>query len=134
MQYIRYAFLGVLGIVLRMMRQDADNLIVLVQIVERIRFTHFEQTDPYLTARFEIVENDLPNPKLKKSVARFRNLKESAVRLVTTNPNIPDEAAQAVNSMDDPVLLTDFLVTNLSLEIPQKQALLEDTNRRNAAT
>ncbi len=121
---------GVLGIVLRMMRQDANNVIVLIQIVERIRYTDFAETTPYLKARFEILENQLPDPDSRKAEARFRNLKETAIRLVTTNPNIPDEAAQAVNSMDDPVLLTDFLATNLSLDLPQKQQLLEDTNVR----
>jgi ATP-dependent Lon protease len=117
---------GSLGIVLRMLRQDADTLVVLVQIVERIRFTQFSQSAPYLKAAFEILENDLPDPEAEESIARFRNLKETSIRLITTNPNIPDEAAQAVNSMDDPVLLTDFLATNLSIELPQKQQLLED--------
>ncbi|MCB1079649.1 MAG: LON peptidase substrate-binding domain-containing protein, partial [Verrucomicrobiae bacterium] len=119
---------GSLGIVLRMLRQDADTLVVLVQIVERIRFIDFGQVTPYLKAHFEILENNLPDPEEEESIARFQNLKETAIRLVTTNPNIPDEAAQAVNTMDDPVLLTDFLATNLSIELPQKQQLLEDIN------
>lgn len=119
---------GALGIVLRMMRQDENNVIVLIQIVERIRFTDYGQTDPFLKARFEILENQLPEEEGEEFEARFLNLKETAIRLVTTNPNIPDEAAQAVNSMDNPVLLTDFLATNLSLDLPQKQQLLEDTD------
>ncbi|MBL9153679.1 MAG: endopeptidase La [Verrucomicrobiales bacterium] len=119
---------GSLGIVLRMLRQDANTLVVLVQIVERIRYSDFGQTEPYLKAHFEILENTLPDPEAEESIARFRNLKETAIRLITTNPNIPDEAAQAVNTMDDPVLLTDFLATNLSIELPQKQQLLEDTD------
>ena len=119
---------GVLGIVLKMARQDPANLVVLIQIVERIRFTDFAQESPYLKARFEILENQRPDDEPEEFVARFRNLKETAIRLVTTNPNLPDEAAQAVNAMEDPVLLTDFLATNLSLEIPQKQQLLEETD------
>ncbi|MCB1230340.1 MAG: endopeptidase La [Verrucomicrobiae bacterium] len=119
---------GALGIVLRMMRQDENNVIVLIQIVERIRFTDYGQTEPYLKARFEILENVLTDDSSKEFEARFLNLRETAVKLVSTNPNIPDEAAQAVNSMDNPVLLTDFLATNLSLDLPQKQQLLEEVD------
>ncbi|MCB1235397.1 MAG: LON peptidase substrate-binding domain-containing protein, partial [Verrucomicrobiae bacterium] len=121
---------GVLGNVLRMMRQGSETLIVLIQILERVRFTDFPETHPYLRAAFEILENRLPDPADEEWVAKFNNLKESAIRLVTTNPNIPDEAAQAVNTMDDPVLLTDFLSTNLSIELPHKQQLLEQTDVR----
>ncbi|MEM1442746.1 MAG: endopeptidase La, partial [Verrucomicrobiota bacterium] len=39
----------------------------------------------------------------------------------------PDEATEALRAIDSSSILTDFLATNLSLDIPQKQALLEET-------
>ncbi|MCL4103740.1 UNVERIFIED_CONTAM: hypothetical protein GTU68_059819 [Idotea baltica] len=57
----------------------------------------------------------------------MRNFKESATSLILANPNIPDEATQALNSIDSPSVLTDFLATNLSIDLPQKQGLLEET-------
>ena len=119
---------GVLANVLRMLRQDEDTVIVLVQILERLRLMDFGQVKPYLKARYEILESQLPDTDNREWIAKFKNLKESAIRLVTTNPNIPDEAAQAINSMDDPVLLTDFISTNLSIDLPKKQSLLAETD------
>ncbi|MEM9017174.1 MAG: endopeptidase La [Verrucomicrobiota bacterium] len=116
---------GVLGNVLRMMKQDDGQTLVLVQIVERIQIKRFDSMIPYLKARFEILENGFPkeNPMWK---ATLRNLRESAQTFIETNPNIPDEATQALGAIDSPSILTDFLATNLSLDLPAKQSLLEE--------
>jgi len=120
--------IGALGNVLRMIRQDDDQTMVLIQIVERVRYTKFVESDPYLKARFKILENVFPPEKNKLWVAAHRNLQESASRFIDLNPNIPDEANRALQAIDSPAILTDFLATNLSLELPQKQALLEQRN------
>jgi len=118
--------IGVLGNVLRMMKQDNGQTLVLVQVVERIRLTSFEASDPYLQARFEILENRFPkeNDVWK---ATLKNLRESAQRFIETNPSIPDEATQALDAIESSSILTDFLATHLSLELSQKQELLEET-------
>lgn len=117
---------GVLGNVLRMVKQDDNQMLVLIQVVERIRLTKFVQSKPYLKAEFEILENQFPkdNDVWK---ATLRNIRESAQKFIETNPNIPDEATEALNGIDSPSILTDFLATNLSLDLTQKQALLEET-------
>src|SRR6056297_1649151 len=118
---------GVLGNVLRMMRQDNDQTLVLIQIVERVRFTEYVEQTPYLKAKFEILENTFPEID-DRWEASLRNLRESAEQFINVNPNIPDEATQALSSIDSSSILTDFLATNLSLDLPQKQSLLEETN------
>jgi len=118
---------GVLGNVLRMARQDSEQTMVIIQVVERIRLTEFTDRDPYLRARFEILENHFPKDD-DMWKATLRNLRESAEKFIEVNPNIPDEAEQALNSIDSSSILTDFLATNLSLDLSQKQALLEETD------
>ncbi|MCG8603010.1 MAG: endopeptidase La [Verrucomicrobiales bacterium] len=118
--------IGVLGNVLRMMKQDDGNTLVLIQVVERIKLKKFESSEPYLRAQFEILENKFPKDG-DVWQATLRNLRESAQKFIETNPNIPDEATQALNGIDSPSILTDFLATNLSLDLPQKQSLLEET-------
>jgi len=118
---------GVLGNVLRMVRQDDDRTLVLIQIVERVRFTKYVEKKPYLRAQFKILENKFPKVG-DRWEASLRNLRESAEKFIAVNPNIPDEANQALASIDSSSILTDFLATNLSLDLAQKQALLEETN------
>lgn len=117
---------GVLGNVLRMMKQDDGDILVLIQVVERIKLTKFVSSEPYLRAEFKILENKFPKDG-DVWKATLRNLRESAQKFIETNPNIPDEATQALNGIDSPSILTDFLATNLSLDLSQKQSLLEET-------
>ncbi|MBP83486.1 MAG: endopeptidase La [Verrucomicrobiales bacterium] len=118
---------GALGNVLRMVRQDDGQTLVLVQIVERIKLTKFLSKKPYLKARFKILENVFPKQN-DMWEATLRNLRESAEKFIETNPAIPDEATDALSSIESPSILTDFLATNLSLELKQKQSLLEETS------
>lgn len=118
---------GVLGNVLRMIKQDNDHILVLIQIVERIKLKSFVSTTPYLSASFDILENKLPRNGARWE-ATLRNLRESASQFISINPNIPDEANQALMAIDSASILTDFLATNLSIEVPHKQELLNETN------
>ncbi len=54
--------IGVLGNILRMVRQSDEKTLVLIQIVERIRLMEFVESKPYLKARFQILENKFPRP------------------------------------------------------------------------
>ncbi len=123
---------GVLGNVLRMMRQDREHLLVLIQIVERIQITKFIQETPYLRAEFQILENVYPE-KTDSWTAKIANLKESANEFIEVTPHIPDEANHALKAIESSAILTDFLATNLSMEITEKQALLEELNVENRA-
>ncbi len=120
---------GVLGNVLRMMRHGDDKTLVLIQIVERTRFTKFISSDPYLKARFQILENKVPR-KTARWEATLRNLRESAQRFIQLSPTIPDEAQMALDSIEPPSILADFLATNLNLDLDQKQHLLEEVDVR----
>jgi ATP-dependent Lon protease len=124
--------IGVLGNVLRMVRQNDEKTLVLIQIVERIRLTEFVESTPYLKARFQILENKFPKAG-DRWEAMLRNLRESAQNFINLNPNIPDEAHQALASIDSPSILTDFLATNLSLDLIQKQRLLEEVDVKKRA-
>ncbi|MBP6782736.1 MAG: endopeptidase La [Verrucomicrobiales bacterium] len=123
---------GVLGNILRMVRQSDEQTLVLIQIVERVRFKKYVSTKPYLKARFDILENKFPR-KGDVWEATLRNLRESAETFINLIPNIPDEAQQALAAIDSPSILTDFLATNLSLDLVQKQRLLEEVDVRKRA-
>ena len=119
---------GVLVEVVRMVRQDAKTMVVLVGVQSRWRAKEFTQTEPYLKAAGEVLEDQEPAEEDDYWEAKVRNLRESASRLIELNPNIPDEAKGAVEGIDDAGVLTDFLASNLSLDLTEKQKLLEETD------
>lgn len=117
--------IGTAAIVLKLLRQSDDHVIVLVQGLRRFALRKIVQTDPFLRAEIALLDS-VAAPQTKEFEAEFRNLRDSAVRLLELTPDAPDQAATAVRSIDDPDTLADFLAPNLNVDLAQKQALLEE--------
>src|SRR5205085_8969771 len=82
-------------------------------------------TDPFIRAEVALLES-VPPPQTKEFEAAFRNLRESAARLLELTPDVPEQAALAIRSIERADQLTDFLAPNLNIDAAQKQALLEE--------
>jgi ATP-dependent Lon protease len=68
----------------------------------------------------------------KKLAALMVSVRRAANRVIALSPNVPEEASVMLENIDNPSALADFLAANLSLDITQKQQLLEelDAGRR----
>jgi ATP-dependent Lon protease len=118
---------GVIGKVLRMIRQGDDAVMVLVHGESRMRVHEAVQLQPYVKAEVEVLQSVELSGDGDHWEAALRNLRESAHRLMSLRPDIPEEARMALDEITDPSLLTDFLGSNLSIEAKEKQKLIEET-------
>ncbi len=119
---------GVLGKVIKLLRPQEGSAVILAQAERRLRLIEFSQTEPYLKAKFELLEDRLPDSDDEIWLATVRNLRDSSIKLIGLLEEIPPEASMAIQSIDDPAHLTDFLANNLSIEAIEKQKLLEETD------
>ncbi|HYF37986.1 MAG TPA: LON peptidase substrate-binding domain-containing protein, partial [Prosthecobacter sp.] len=119
---------GVSGKVIRMLRQGPDGAIVLVQGDQRIRMRRPTQEEPFLKAEVEILPSKPLDNEDDYQKAALQNLRESAEKLLNLRPDVPDEVKAALAQIEDPSFLTDFLASNLSIELTEKQKLLEETD------
>src|SRR6184192_2486684 len=117
--------IGTAAIVLKLLRQSDDHVIIVVQGLRRFALRKVIATAPYLRAEVELLNSKLP-PANKEWEATFRNLRDSAAKLLELTPDVPEQARAAVLSIEDPEQLTDFLAPNLNVETAQKQAILEE--------
>jgi len=117
--------IGTAAIVLKLLRQSDDHLIIVVQGLRRFALRKIIATAPYLRAEVELLESKLPRTT-KEWEATFRNLRDSAAKLLELTPDVPEQARAAVLSIEDPEQLADFLAPNLNVETAQKQAILEE--------
>jgi ATP-dependent Lon protease len=117
--------IGTAAIVLKLIRQSDDHLIIVVQGLRRFALRKIIATAPYLRAEVELLDSKLP-PATKEWEATFRNLRDSAAKLLELTPDVPEQARAAVLSIEDPEQLADFLAPNLNVETAQKQAILEE--------
>jgi ATP-dependent Lon protease len=117
--------IGTAAIVLKLLRQSDEHLIIVVQGLRRFALRKIIATAPYLRAEVELLESKLPRAT-KEWEATFRNLRDSAAKLLELTPDVPEQARAAVLSIEDPEQLADFLAPNLNVETAQKQAILEE--------
>jgi len=116
---------GTAAIVLKLLRQSDNHVVVVVQGLRRFALRKIVATNPYLRAEVDLLNSKLP-PKTKEWEATFRNLRDSAAKLLELTPDVPEQARAVVLSIEDPEQLTDFLAPNLNVETAQKQAILEE--------
>ena len=116
---------GTAALVLKLFRQTDDHVIVLIQGLRRFGLRKITSTDPFIRAEIEVLASSKPEPS-KEWEALFRNLRDSAARLLEAMPDVPEQARTAVRAIDDPEQLVDFLAPNLNIDVAQKQAILEE--------
>jgi ATP-dependent Lon protease len=117
--------IGTAAIVLKLLRQSDNHLVIVVQGLRRFALRKIITTTPYLRAEVELLNSKLPRAT-KEWEATFRNLRDSAAKLLELTPDVPEQARAAVLSIEDPEQLADFLAPNLNVETAQKQAILEE--------
>ncbi len=116
---------GTAALVLKLLRQEEDNVLVVVQGLRRFSLRKIVATSPFLRAEVDLPESILP-PASKKWEATFRNLRDSAARLFELAPDAPEQARLMILNIESPEQLADFLAPNLNVDFAQKQTLLEE--------
>src|SRR5256714_385746 len=116
---------GTAALVLKLLRQEDDNVLVIVQGLRRFSLRKIVSTSPFLRAEVDLPESILP-PASKEWEATFRNLRDSAARLFELAPDAPEQARLMILNIENPEKLADFLAPNLNVDVAQKQALLEE--------
>ncbi|HEY1581706.1 MAG TPA: endopeptidase La [Chthoniobacterales bacterium] len=118
---------GTAVMVLKLLRQSENNVVVIAQGLRRFAIRKISQTAPFLRAEVNLLQT-LPAPATKEFEAAFRNLRDSAGKLLELTPDVPEQARALVLGLEDAEQLTDFLAPNLNVDIATKQALLEEND------
>jgi ATP-dependent Lon protease len=120
--------IGVAAAIHRMIKAPDGTIRLLVQGIERIRIEEWTAQEPYLQARV----SPLPD-QVEESLeveALTRNAVDLLRRLVSLVSQLPDELLMAALNLNDPRQLVYFIATNIRMEIPDAQAILEIDNVR----
>jgi len=110
--------------VLKLLKLEDDNQSVIVHGRARVRIEEYIQREPYMVARIRVLEDTFT--ETTQTQALLLTVRNSAMRVIQLSPNIPDEATMVLNNLESPNMLADFLASNLPLDTPMKQRLLEE--------
>ena len=117
---------GVVGRVVRMIRQGETSVLILVHGESRMRLKQVIQEEPFVKASIETRISEPPAKDDDLAEAAVRNLRVSAQKLMEKQPDVPDEVKALFATLDDVGALTDLLAAHLSIDSEAKQKLLEE--------
>lgn len=116
--------IGTVAQILKLIKMPDGTKSIVIQGKNVFETLEMTQSEPYFMAKVQKYPNimDLTGIELDASV---RTLKETAVQIVNSAPNIPSEAAIAIENINSPTFLLNFISANLNISIAEKQAILE---------
>ena len=116
--------IGTVADIKRIIKMPDGNLTVIIQGIKRFRIESVTQEEPYIKAKIKTLPD--ANPQITKELtAIVDSIKELAIKAIKLNQNIPSEATFAIENIESPVFLVNFITSNLETEVSKKQALLE---------
>ncbi len=111
--------------VVKMLKFPDDSYRLLVQGVARARISEFVQTEPFLRARSEILEERGEYESVEVEALQRQILQEFGA-LVSIQEKLSEELHHVAANLEEPGRLADFVASNLELDLSQKQAILEE--------
>lgn len=127
-------YTGTMAKIIKMLVLPDGNTTIIIQGKKRFKIDSFVQEDPFITAKVKYLQERFPEKNNKEIQPLIKSLKDSAIKLLKLNPDIPPEAQMALDNIDSPVFLTHFLSSNINAEVKEKQKLLEINDGLKRAT
>lgn len=115
---------GTAASILKLIKMPDGSVSIVIQGKRRFEVVEYTQTDPYLRARINSID-ETEGEDTAELEGRVRSIKELAIQIVSMSPNLPSEAAYAIQNIESPGFLIHFIASNLQIDVQKKQELLE---------
>jgi ATP-dependent Lon protease len=116
---------GTLARILKLIEQPDGQVTIIIQ--GQVRFQVGEELtfSPQLTASVTYFEERALDAEKDGEMVLLQSLREAASKVLELTPEIPMEARAMLEGIQSPAFLIHFLSSNVQLELPAKQQLLE---------
>ncbi len=113
---------GTSATVLRMFGLPDGQRQVIIQGQQRFEIKEFIQTEPFLVARVELIEENAPHTK--DFEARILHLRQQALQALSLLPAPLQELRPTIERIENPLVLIDTIASTLDLPVADKQEIL----------
>lgn len=117
---------GTVSNVRQILRMPGKSIRVMVEGVSRGILHSITQTQPYLVAEVEVLEQVGEGKTTIKSEALVRRAYELFERYSDLSPKMSPDLLLGVLSSEDPDYISDFIAQNVVMRVLDKQAILEE--------
>jgi len=119
---------GTMARIIKFLSMPDGSVTIIVQGIKRFELLEIVETEPYYKARVtEYITKEF-TPELKKNTdfeALIGSIRDTAVSMLRVSPNMPREATYMLQNIESPSFLMDFIASNLSVTVAEKQSILE---------
>jgi ATP-dependent Lon protease len=116
---------GTLATVHKVVRMPNQSRFVFTEGTERVRLVRYSQTEPFMVAEVETLEDTVPSSTASVE-ALVRNVTGEFQQIVSESPTLSDELRTIATNIEEPSRLVDFVASSLPfLTTDDKQQLLE---------
>lgn len=125
--------IGVVAKILRVLKMPDGNTTVIIQGKKRFKAEQSITDEPYIKCTVSEFSEDINDDMTEEFSTIIEELKALALKIIKESPNIPSEASFAVKNIESSSFLINFISSNMSLEVKEKQKLLEISNLKERA-
>jgi len=116
--------IGTVAQIIKLIKMPDGSKSIVIQGKSIFKVKNYVQTDPYFLAEVDSHRNIQDKTGVELDAA-MRSLRETATQIINLSPQLPSEAAIALNNINSPTFLLNFISSNLNISIEEKQGLLE---------
>ena len=116
---------GTVARILKVLKMPDGNSTVIIQGKKRFKISAPVLETPYMTAKINAVQEQIPDSNSKTFKAAIDSIKDLALNIIKQSPNIPSEASFAIKNIESNSFLINFVSSNMGVSVSEKQNLLE---------
>src|ERR1051326_1589105 len=124
--------IGCAARLLKMLKFPDNTVRVLVEGLWRIRIKEYTNTEPYLSAKFDLMKDEVEDSV--ELTAMMRNAQGQFQEIIKLSPALSEQVKIAALNTEDPGHFTDLIAVNLNLSLEERQKLLETTSVKERLT
>ena len=125
--------IGTVARILRVLKMPDGTTTVILQGKKRFEIDSITSEEPYLSALIKDFAEDRPESDDSEFLAILESIKELAIQIIKVSPNIPSEATFAIKNIESQSFLINFVTSNMTLSVKEKQDLLAINSLRDRA-
>jgi ATP-dependent Lon protease len=123
---------GTVARIVKQIRMPDGGTTIIIQGKSRFSIGKLLSEEPFFKAQIQVLAEEDP-PKDPDFEAYVSNIKDLATEIIQLSPNLPTEASVILKNIESPSFLIHFVSSNLTIDIREKQRLLEMEHIRERA-
>ena len=124
--------IGTVAQILKVLKMPDGNITAVIQGRKRFELDEMIETDPYYKAKIKDYVEVKPYSD-KEFDALVSSIKDLALKIIDESPNIPNEASIAIKNIKSSSFVINFVSSNMSISMLNKQNLLEEIDLKKRA-